>query len=67
MELSILVPVFNEEDNIIIMQERIRKTILQIAERYPEAREYEVIYVNDGSKDESLSRSASLFLRAPHG
>ena len=55
MELSILVPVFNEEDNILLMHERIRTTVRAIAADFPEAAAYEIIFINDGSSDDSMS------------
>jgi dolichol-phosphate mannosyltransferase len=55
MELSILVPVFNEEDNVLLMFERIRQTMRALEEEFPEVSDYEVIYINDGSSDNSLS------------
>jgi glycosyltransferase involved in cell wall biosynthesis len=43
--ISIIVPVFNEEDNINVLYERVR----QVVKDY----EYEIIFVNDGSKDKT--------------
>ncbi len=49
--LSIVVPLYNEEDNVHPLVER----IVGIAERLPE-RPYEIILVNDGSTDRTLER-----------
>ncbi len=48
MELSIVIPIFNEEGNIRPLQERLTKVCnkLQVS--------FELIFVNDGSKDQSL-------------
>ncbi len=48
--LSVVVPVYNEEDNVRALQERIAAALdpLGIA--------YEVIYVDDGSRDASFAR-----------
>lgn len=42
-KLSIIVPCYNEEDNIKLMEENIRKKLKNI--------DHEIIFVNDGSKD----------------
>lgn len=47
-DLSIIVPIFNEEDNLLILQQRLEKVAADITEYY------EIIYVNDGSKDKSI-------------
>jgi dolichol-phosphate mannosyltransferase len=60
MELSIIVPVYNEEDNIFLMHERIRRTVDGLAEEYPAVADYEVIFINDGSTDNSLARIREL-------
>ena len=46
--LSIVVPVFNESDNIYAFYERTTKDLDELAEPY------EIVFVNDGSKDDSL-------------
>lgn len=50
--LSIVVPLFNEEDNVALLVER----IVSIAERLPEQPSYEIVLVNDGSTDRTLER-----------
>lgn len=47
-ELSIIIPIFNEEKGIPELYERLKKAVLQITKNY------ELIFVNDGSKDHSL-------------
>ncbi len=47
-EISVILPVFNEEENIIAQYERIRESM------EPVGKSYEVIFVNDGSTDRSL-------------
>lgn len=49
MDLSIVVPVFNEDSNIYLLYNRTVKAL------NPLAVDYELIFVNDGSKDNSLS------------
>lgn len=47
-DISVIVPIYNEELIIPELYSRIRQTISQISENY------ELIFVNDGSKDNSL-------------
>jgi dolichol-phosphate mannosyltransferase len=48
IEISVIVPIYNEEQIISELYNRLHKTISQISENY------EFIFVNDGSKDYSL-------------
>lgn len=54
MELSVLVPVMNEEGNIDLMYDRIARTIDKMVIKWPKVAAYEVIYINDGSTDRSI-------------
>ena len=47
-DLSIVVPIYNEEQNIPILYERLKKAVNFVSENY------ELIFVNDGSKDASF-------------
>ncbi len=49
LEISVVVPIHNEERNIPELYERLQKTLIQISQQY------EIIFVNDGSKDNSLN------------
>src|SRR5690554_3806830 len=49
MEISVVVPIYNEEGNIPQMYERLTKVLKEICSSY------EIIFVNDFSKDNSLS------------
>jgi len=49
VQLSVVIPIFNESMNIITLYDRLKKTIGQ------KDLNVEVIYVNDGSTDESLT------------
>ena len=51
-ELSIVIPVYNEEDNILPMRDAIISAISGI--------DYEVIFVDDGSIDSTVSRLESI-------
>lgn len=46
--LSIIIPVFNEESNLELLKERIFSVIIPIYN------DFEIIFVNDGSKDNSI-------------
>lgn len=48
IELSVVIPIFNEEKNIPLLFERLHTSVSQITPSY------ELIFVNDGSKDNSL-------------
>ena len=49
-DISIIVPLFNEEDNVSIFAERLRK-VMESAEE-----SFEVIFVDDGSTDQTFTR-----------
>ena len=49
MDISVVVPVFNEESNLPVLHERLVNAITSITNNY------EIIFVNDGSKDNSLT------------
>lgn len=46
--ISVVVPIFNEEENIVPFHEAVADALVDIGE------EWEVVYVNDGSRDSSL-------------
>ncbi|WP_107038333.1 glycosyltransferase family 2 protein [Brumimicrobium mesophilum] len=48
IDISVIVPIYNEQEIITELYDRIQKTVSQISENY------ELIFVNDGSKDHSL-------------
>lgn len=54
MELSIVIPVMNEEDNIKPLYDRLKKTLNKITPSH------EIIFVDDGSKDETVANVESL-------
>ncbi len=47
LDLSIVVPIYNEERNLLLLHQRINEALATTTYRY------EVIYVNDGSRDQS--------------
>ncbi len=46
--ISVVVPIFNEEENIVLFHEAVADALKDIGE------DWEVVYVNDGSRDSSL-------------
>ena len=47
--ISVIIPVYNEKDNLHLLHERLISTLTQIDYQY------EVIYVDDGSHDTSFT------------
>ncbi len=54
MDLSVIVPIFNERENIRSLDEELRAVLVSLG------RSYEVIYVDDGSTDGSFEELAAL-------
>ncbi|MCK5220243.1 MAG: glycosyltransferase family 2 protein [Candidatus Aminicenantes bacterium] len=52
--LSIVIPVYNEEENVTILFDEIKKVLEGFVKKY------EVIFINDGSTDNSLERLMDL-------
>jgi glycosyltransferase involved in cell wall biosynthesis len=52
--LTVVVPVYNEEDNLINLQRRLRESLNQLNI------DYEIIYVDDGSRDRSFEVLAEI-------
>ena len=53
MRLSLIVPCFNEQDNIFPFARA-------VAEVFPDPSDYEIVFVNDGSKDKTLQNLKEL-------
>src|SRR5579883_2681626 len=58
--LSVIIPVYNEEESIPLLHERLRLVLEK------QSYSYEIIYVDDGSKDETLARLQHLVDSDPH-
>ena len=56
-ELSVVIPVFNEEENITVLHSRLTAVLEEIHI------EYEIIFVDDGSNDDSLNQLKNLSVR----
>ncbi len=57
MDISVVIPVFNEESNLPVLYERLVNSVTAISN------DYELIFVNDGSKDNSLNILKELSLK----
>ncbi|MEE1303507.1 MAG: glycosyltransferase family 2 protein [Bacteroidales bacterium] len=60
MEISVIVPSFNEEKNVPLIYERLTGTLSQISD------DYEIIFVNDCSKDNTLEVIKQLSKKDSH-
>ena len=49
MKVSVVIPLYNEEENIAILHERLKETLDRLES------DYEIIYVDDGSADRTLA------------
>ena len=58
--LSVVVPIYNEEENIVAFNDAVR-TVLSTQEE-----SWEIVYVNDGSRDSSLSLLLEIQQHDPH-
>lgn len=59
MDISVIIPVYNEEDNINMLYERLKKVLEQLT------KQYELIFINDGSKDNSIALVKALSKQHP--
>ena len=60
MELSIVIPVYNEEENIDPLIHEINAAVQPLGMRY------EIVVVDDGSKDNTFTALAQLYQSEPH-
>jgi undecaprenyl-phosphate 4-deoxy-4-formamido-L-arabinose transferase len=58
--LSVVIPVFNEEENLPELLDRLTRTLV------PLGKSYEIVLVNDGSRDRSLALLQEASARDPH-
>jgi len=60
IELSIIVPLFNEEDSVALLFKKIKEASLQTK------KEYEIIFVDDGSSDSTVKKSVAIASKDNH-
>jgi len=60
MDISIVIPVFNEEGNLVELHSRLRQVVLALQ------KSYEIILVDDGSSDRSLETMRKLAGQDPN-
>jgi dolichol-phosphate mannosyltransferase len=60
MELSVIIPVFNEEKNVALLHQRLTEVIQKISGSY------ELVFVNDGSRDQTLQLVKGIAATDPH-
>jgi len=60
MELSIVIPVYNEEENVEPLVQEIKSVVESLGKRY------EIVIVDDGSQDRTFDVLARLHKREPH-
>ena len=65
LKLSIIVPVYNEAENLPLLHEQIHRSIETIPELASESPRWEIIYIDDGSTDESSQVLESLASQDP--
>lgn len=51
VDISVVIPIYNEEENLPILYKKL-KSVLEVL-REKEGKSYEIVFVNDGSKDKS--------------
>ena len=60
IKLSIIIPIYNESKIIAELHQRLNKTIILFESFLGiDKSELEIVFINDGSKDDSLSQLAS--------
>ncbi|NPA58069.1 MAG: glycosyltransferase family 2 protein [Aquificae bacterium] len=60
VELSVVIPIYNEEENLPILYEKLKKVLDSLG------KSYEIIFVNDGSTDRSWEIIRELAEKDPH-
>jgi glycosyltransferase involved in cell wall biosynthesis len=66
MKLTVIIPIYNESENIAELHERFTKTtVLFHSELGLSNNDVEFLFINDGSEDDSLAQLLSLVARTP--
>jgi glycosyltransferase involved in cell wall biosynthesis len=59
-DVSVAVPIFNEEDNVVPLHQRLTEALANLG------RSYEIVYIDDGSTDASFERLRTAAAVDPH-
>ena len=59
-EICVVVPLFNEEDNVLELHRRLERTLRSLNVTY------EILFIDDGSRDETAAILARLCETNPH-
>ncbi len=59
-ELSVIVPMYNEQDNVALLAERVHRALADVCPSY------ELLFVDDGSEDDSVAAVQELAARSRH-
>ncbi|MCX7760742.1 MAG: glycosyltransferase family 2 protein [Hydrogenothermaceae bacterium] len=51
VDISVVIPIYNEEENLPILYQKLKSVLEDLREK--EGKSYEIVFVNDGSKDRS--------------
>ena len=54
MDISIIIPVYNEEKNVTLLHKELKQVLSTLTKNY------EILFVNDGSTDNSLNELKKL-------
>ncbi|MDE7091134.1 MAG: glycosyltransferase, partial [Bacteroidales bacterium] len=60
MDISVVIPIYNEAENLETLHRRLTESVSALTA------DYELIFVNDGSRDDSLPRLRMLATADPH-
>ncbi len=58
--ISIVTPVYNEEDNVVYFHDEVTKVMKSLK------MDYEILYINDGSRDDTEKKLKALAAKDPH-
>lgn len=60
--ISIILPIYNEEENIFLVYEKVSSIMHELSSMY----DYEIIFINDGSRDSSWHKIMELCAKDKH-
>ena len=60
-KISVIVPCYNEEESLPLFHKEVTKVLQEIADA-----DYELLFVNDGSKDHTIDVIKLLAIKDPH-